>query len=479
MGSGGKFGINPANEELYYPNIITSNFFANDALELIVGNAWGSETGFKRIIPAPDLGKVDVLEKVASDPRSFENNRLLIRYGLTSGIGVEKLVISLNDQEIEVKDNGFYAQIYSSDMNITELLSKNSLKEGWNNLKVEVNYRILSETNSWTRSKREKEIQFYYSPSKINLSEANKGHNLLQGDGNGEIHLYKSLFISGVGNLDLGANKTFVFHPGTVLEFDDSVSFDIKDSHFNLMCGSRIKIKAVKEVPKRFFNCIFDGMGENMNLISIYGEFTGGDGAGSAPSSMIEIVGSKFNSYYGKAIHLIEGRATVVNCEFKSHNNNNSFTSTGILCSPNSRLDILGSTFLNNDIGIESTLSKIIINRKKGKYKGVELAESRFTDNKIGVYSLGSSLRIENTLFSSSEAAIINIEGELDISKKANNIFIENIYSIVTTQFVNGARGENQFIDSKTDLILLQEGGDYLDYNFTCNLWSKQGVTGK
>lgn len=299
LGSGGKFGKGERNEELYYPNIITSNFLATDAYELVVGNSWGETTGFKRIIPSPDLGQVDVIEKAVADPRANNNNELLIRYRLTSGLGVNEVKIKLNEKEILVKENDFYSQTYSHFLKLNDGEWKGIINEGWNKLHISLKAKVLTESNTWQAIEKTKEVNFYYSPSVINVEEI-KG-SVFSPDENNEINVYKSLFIKGVGDLRLD-KQNITLHPGATLEFDDSLTHNITETNFRFMCGARLKVKGIKDIPKVFTNCTFDGLSQNLNMVSIYGDYTGGKGKGSAPSSMIAFINSTFHSYYGKAV---------------------------------------------------------------------------------------------------------------------------------------------------------------------------------
>ena len=465
LGSGGKIGISETGNELLYPSIITSNLFTTDAKEMIVVNKWGENTGFKRILPKASLGKIDVLEKYSVLPSKSIENTLLIKFGLTSGYGVEEISLNLNQLPFKKISEGFYASTYLEELDLSNSEDQNLLKNGGNEVQINVKGKHLT-PGGFKDFSQSKTYEFYYHASEINLddqsflSSTSYEKNILT--------FYKSVKIKG--------QKTFLLKDvevnlkeGSILEISSETPVSFNNVKFKFSCSSLLQLHVAKDTAKVFDQVIFDGLGENHTMVKVNGDFTGGLGQRSSPSSMLEFIDSKFINYTGNGIHIGEGRSTFVNCEFGEVNSHS--VGTGAFNAPGTRSDFLGCRFTNNDIGIDAIGAEIYLSTKKGKYKGREVNSSEFIKNRIGYFGYNSYLRSSNTSYVSNTYGAIDIDGHLDFSFKANNIFSENATSILFSHSLILERGYNIFERNTKEIVFLGDKPVYLD--LTCNYWNK------
>lgn len=466
LGSDGKIGISENNNELFYPSIITSNLFTDDAKEMIVVNKWGQNTGFKRILPRANLSRVEVLEKYSVLPSKSLENTLLIKYGLTSGYGVEEISISINQLPLKKISDGFYATTYLEELDLNEANNQQLLKNGWNEVKVSLTGKHLlpGGLKSFSQSKT---YHFYYHASEINIDKQPLSSSTsFEKD---VLTLYKSVRIKGQKTFHL-QNCEINIKEGSTLEVSSETPVNFKNVKVNFSCSSSFQLHVAKDTAKVFDQVTFNGLGENHTMIKTYGEFTGGNGEKSSPSSMLEFLNCKFTNYIGKAIHISEGRSTFVNCEFGEANS--PAVGTGIFNAPNSRSDILGCLFTNNDIGIDATGAEVYLSTKKGKYKGIEVNNPEFINNRVGYFGYNSYLRSSNASYTSNTYGIIDIDGVLDLSFKAKNSFSKNEVSVLFSHDLVLERGHNFFEKNHKEIVFLGDKSE-LNLDVSCNYWDK------
>ena len=484
LGSGGNFGKSEGNEELYYPNLISSNGFANDAIEMLVANEWGEDTGFKRLLPQGDIGNIEVIEKAPSGRDNLVNQSLLFRYALTSGYQVDQVRLKLNGLLLKSITQGLYPDIHSEEFLVNqedELGLKGKLRAGWNSYEVELSGQIPGPSNASLQYKRSKRMEFFYTPSVLTTATLNgKGgtpHSITE-----PLVLYKSTFVDS-DEFVLKGGK-IVLLEGSILDIAEHTVTEIENEVFEFHCGANLALRIQSGTPKTIKNSYFDGLNKNYNMITCYGTYTGGQGSGSAPSSELEIIESTFTNYLGKALYVKEGRVTVVNNTFTSSLYENRpqpfLTAAGIVMAPETRLDVRGSEFIDNDIAIDANQASLYIGHSSKSYKGFSTGSPRFKNNQIAIHAYETFSDIEQTVFDNNTAAIIQLSGELDISKNSQNIFSDNVQAIIFSDVVKGAQGKNQFINNNVDLtyILPQDGSTEVGYNFSCNYWIHGEVSG-
>lgn len=475
LGTGGKPGQSEHNVELYYPNIITSNFFADNAMELVVGSAWTTTTGFKRVTPIPVLSGLEVLEFSSIDPQIYGLSSLYLRYRLNTGTGVNAVKGSINNTEIFNTASPFAPGLHTQIIDLHDASVKTLIKEGWNTYSVEIQYQTINEYNQQVSKSEVKTIEFYYLPSNVTVVNG-LIPDILKPNTNGLIELYKSLYVSGEGSLSFDSVRVKL-SSGAHLEFDEKLNVFFTDCSFDLSCNARVIVNAHKDYHKEFISCSFNGNSSAENLVQVKGEYTGGKGYQSAPSSKVEFINCDFQNYDGKAIHIVEGRATIVNSVFDSNKKVSIANSSGILVSPGARVDAIGCSFYNHDIGVESTLGEVVIGSHRNTYKSLEVAPSIFSNNQIGVFGYASYLRIEGSAFQENNTGISSLEGFIDISKKANNTFSQNSIAILSSNDVDAERGFNTFSDNGSDVFGVLNSLDPLKpfFELSCNIWESNG----
>lgn len=484
LGSGGSFGKEEGNAQLFYPNIISSNGFANDAIEMLVANKWGEDTGFKRLLPQGDIGRIEVIEKAPRKRDKISDHSLIFRYALTSGYQVDYIELKLNGRPIKRITNGLYPNIHSEELLVngaqTNVL-EGLLTSGWNHYEVVLVGRIPGPSNASLQYTRTKELEFYYTPSLLT-------DNMLAGKG-GLSHsvaeplvLYKSTFVDS-DQLHLSGGK-IILQEGSVLDISEKTELLIDDEIMEFYCGANLLLRVDKQVSKTIKNSRFDGLNKSFNVLSCYGSYTGGKGSGSAPSSKLSIISSDFVNYLGKALYVKEGRATVVNCSFTAPPADQRpepfLTAAAIMMAPETRLDVRGSIFSSNDVGIDANGAELYVGHSSRSFKGVKTESPIFKNNQIAIHAHETLSNIQQTIFDGNTAAIIQLSGELDISKNSENLFTNNVQAIIFSDVAKGFQGKNQFIDNNVDLtyILPEEGATEVTYDFSCNYWSHAQSSG-
>ena len=477
LGSGGSFGRSEGNEELYYANLISSNGFANDAIEMLVASEWGEDTGFKRLLPQGDIGNIEVIEKAPSSRANIANQSLLFRYALTSGYQVDRVRLKLNGQLLKSITQGLFPDIHSEEFLVNqedEQGLKGKLKAGWNSYEVELSGQIPGPSTASLQYKRTKRMEFFYTPSVLTTASLS-GKDGMPHSVTEPLVLYKSTFVD--GNEFVLKGGKIVLMEGSILDIAEHTTTNIENEIFEFHCGANLALRIQPGTAKTIKNSYFDGLNKNYNMISCYGSYTGGQGSGSAPSSELEIIESAFTNYLGKALYVKEGRATVVNSSFTStlfENRPQPFlTAAGIMMAPKTRLDVRGGEFIDNDIAIDANHASLYIGHSSESYKGVSTGSPQFKDNQIAIHAYETFSDIKQSIFDSNTAAIIQLSGELDISKNSQNVFSKNVQAIIFSDVARGAQGKNQFIDNNVDLtyILPQEGATEVSYDFSCNYW--------
>ena len=444
---------------------------------MLVANEWGENTGFKRLLPQGDIGNIEVIEKAPSNRNNLVNQSLLFRYALTSGYQVDQVRLKLNGQVLKSISQGLFPDIHSEEFLVNqegEQGLKDKLKAGWNSYEVELFGQIPGPSNASLQYKRTKRMEFFYTPSVLTTATLS-GKDGMPHSVAEPLVLYKSTFVDS-DEFELKGGK-IVLMEGSILDIAEHTAINIEDEIFEFHCGANLTLRVQSGTPKIIKNSYFDGLNKNFNMVTCYGDYTGGQGSGSAPSSELEIIASTFTNYVGKALYVKEGRATVVNSSFTStlyENRPQPFlTAAGIVMAPETRLDIRGSEFIENDIAIDANHSSLYIGHSSKSYKGSSTGSPQFKDNQIAIHAYETFSDIEQTVFDKNTAAIIQLSGELDISKNSQNIFSNNVQAIIFSDVAKGAQGKNQFIDNNVDLtyILPQDGSTKVNYDFICNYW--------
>ncbi len=481
LGSGGRPGQGETSEELYYPSIISSNTFNGDALEMIVGSAWGAKTGFKRFFPKPDIGNIEVIERAPAQASDLAESMLSFRFAITSGYHASSVQIKLNGQIIKAINSSLLAGVYAENF-LTEQSGSNGikgiLKPGWNSYEVQLTASVPGPANIKVPYERKKSIEFYHALSTVDLNTP-----FVHDKADNPLIIYKNTFISGKGSFSLSDGKTIVM-PGCTLSIAKGVQFRADREEFQLHCGSNIEVNMQKDTLKTFQNCYFNGFLENYNMVSCKGEYTGGKGKGSGGSSKLEFISCRFDSYIGKALYLIEGRATVVNCTFESTlstlSGNALLTASAVALDPDARIDILGGQFINNDIAVDASAADVYIGHNSNNYKSLKLTKPIFRNNRIALYTFGGHSAIQSSEFVSNSAAIIGLSGSIDVSKNSDNLFQDNVRGIIFSDVLLAGKGKNLFINNGYDITYLAPPGELAESEFDlqCNFWEHQGSAG-
>lgn len=472
LGSGGKSGRSEINNELYLPVGITSNIFTGEAKESIVINTWADDTGFKRILPTPSLGKVTVIERFTTQPSAASEEVLIARYALTSGWGIEKVILRLNGAIVREVTSGHSAAYHAEEFALHEGDLSNVLKIGWNTLEVTAEGVQLA-LSSGARFSQTKSHIFYYHPSTVSTTRQHPFDDLYRDD-KGNIIIYKSLNINGTAPFILN-DETIRLTRGSILHLSGETPVEISNSKMSFECGSVLQVKVAQDTAKIFKNIEFDGLLENSSLITLMGEYTGGQGISSSPSSKAEFINCFFSGYTSKALTVQEGRSTFVNCTF-NNTAGSGYAVSGVFLAPETRGDFIGCIFEGNDIGIDAIGASVILDTKAGKYKGIDVNNSQLTNNRIGVFGFASSIRTSETAFLNNTYAIVCLEGSLDISNNANNEFNTNGVAVLVSNYADSDKGRNKFIHNTKDVVII--GSPSTPYNFQCNYWESANSSG-
>jgi Secretion system C-terminal sorting domain len=491
LGSGGKRGVSESNNELFYPAIISSNNFANDANEFIAApTVWALDKGFKRFFPQADIGKIEVIEKTPVDFSDIRNSELIFRYALTAGQPISSIILKLNSQVIKTLTGPFYAD-YQGENFLVNGKGENGLagkvNTGWNTYEVELTASIPGPSNANLQFKRTRSLQFYYTPSVINDS-----HLVISSDASADFahnktdnpfYIYKNMLVEGAGDFLISNGKTIIM-PGCTLKIAKERMLLASNEDFELHCGANIEVNTAANTLKTFKDSYFNGLYINSNMVSCRGDYTGGQGSGSAPSSELEFISCRFNNYAGKAIHVIEGRATVASCTFENTINQvpsvEILTAAAIAVNPRARLDVRGGKFINNDIAIDGNGAELYIGHPVNSYKGVKLTAALFQGNQIALHSFNGYTEIRNCEFVKNFAAVLDLNGTLDLSKNSDNIFEENTQAVIFSNIAGGQSGQNRFVNNYVDISYVIPPGSIspIVFDFTCNYWQHDAITG-
>ncbi|MBW8049240.1 MAG: T9SS type A sorting domain-containing protein [Cytophagales bacterium] len=485
LGSGGSFGTSETNEELFFPNAVSSNTFTNNANEMVVANRWGQNTGFKRIQPFPDIADLEVIEKAPMAEQDLNDNVLFFRHTLTAGFGVTEIKIKLNGQDIKTQTSSFFPNRYSHNFLANTLDS--ILNFGWNTYSV-----TMTASGPGGNFQKTKSIEFYFIPSSIthdftadNASPADLIHNKTDKP----FIIYKNIFVPGGDtpediNFTLRNGKT-IFLPGCTLSISKPTFYIAENEDFEFGCGSNLELIMKKKVYKTSIDCNFDGTFQNYNMISCDGDYTGGVNQSSTPSSELEFIGCGFENYLGKAVHVINGRAIVADCIFESTINQGpifdpDLTAVGVAVAPLARLDVRGGSFLNNDIAIDANNARLFIGHPSTVYKGRPVDNPLFMDNQIAIHGYNSFTKIQYTDFKDNTAAVLDLNGTVDIANNSNNLFEDNMHAIIFSNTTFASIGKNKFINNNVDITYLVPPGNIeaADFNYRCNYWKHGSIIG-
>jgi hypothetical protein len=485
LGSGGKFGKSEVDEEFFYPNVISSNLFADDAIEMIVCSSWTPFTGFKRIFPKADIGKIEVVEKSPVAMEQVEDNMLMFRYALTAGNDIDRVSLKLNGEVIKEITDAFFPNVFSENFLVNgegEDGLKGILKSGWNTYEIELTARIPGPENGNLQYRRSKSMQFYFIPSIIsddadfvigNSPDADIPHSL-----ESPFYLYKNMLIDGEGIFSISGGKIILMQ-GCTLKIAKDREMYAMNEQIELMCGANIEVNIKEDIPKLFKDSHFNGL-DNYNMVSCRGDYTGGLGSGSAPSSMMEFISCSFENYLGKAVHVIEGRSSVANCFFEAKEKYSAATAAAIAVDPLARLDVRGGAFRNNDIAIDGNGADLYIGRAASSYKGVPITYTIFEKNTVGLHTFSGYTEIQYCDFDQNTIAVIDLNGTLDISKNSQNTFNGNVQGVVFSNVLIGETGKNKFINNNVDITYLVPPGEIAptEIDLSCNYWKHDEVVG-
>jgi hypothetical protein len=430
LGSGGKKGMSDGNSELYRPFLVSSNNFANDAIEFIIAsNDWGVNRGFKRFFPQADLGKIEVLEKNATDISNAQNDEVVFRYALTAANDVQSVSIKLNGKLIKTVTGPFYPDInaenFLANASGEEGLSE-EIKTGWNTLDVEMIGDLPENSNANLQYKRNRSLQFYFIPSVLNKSNLvisdSEGSDFKHNKTDNPFYIYKNTLVEGPGQFTVSNGKVVIL-PACTLKIARERILTVTNEDFEMHCGANIEVNVMTDIPKVMRSSNFNGTFTNYNMVSCRGSYTGGQGSGSAPSSALEMITCNFTNYLGKAIHVIEGRASVVNSSFESGVGQSQLsefaTAAAIAVDPKARVDVRGGKFVNNDIAIDGNGAELFVGRHTDTYKGVKFGSTLIQQNRIGLHAFTSYIEIKNCIFKDNDVAAIDLNGVLDVSKNS------------------------------------------------------------
>jgi hypothetical protein len=484
LGAGGKTGLAEDLGELFRPAIVSSNNFANDAVEFVVANnTWAVDKGFKRFIPQADIGKIEVIEKTATGFENINDNELIFRYALTASNDIKSVILKLNGQVIKNITGPFYPDILAENFSATQSGPDgiaDEIKVGWNTYQVELTANIPGPSNANLQYKKVKSMDFFFLPSVLNDPDLVIGSgpqaDFVHDKTNNPFYVYKNMLIEGSGQLRINDGR-MVLARGCTLKIAKERILLATSEDFEFECGANLQVNTTHDIPKVFKNSNFNGTFYNYNMVSTRGDYTGGVGSGSAPSSMLEFITCNFSNYLGKALHVVEGRATVVNSTFTTNIDQNpnkgSATAVAIVVDPQARLDVRGGEFLNNDIALDGNNSVLSVGRHGNTYKEVKLEDPLFEKNKIAIHVFSSNTELKNSVFKNNQACAIDLNGSLDLSNNAENSFENNVQAIIFSKNINGGHGNNKFIDNNVDVTYLLPEGDVVPatFDFECNYW--------
>jgi len=205
---------------------------------------------------------------------------------------------------------------------------------------MDAHVSVGSSTMDYQRSKT---IEFYYIPSSFdqdftveNTSSADLFHN----DTDDPFVIYKNVWVSGDDNspdIDFTIkNGKTILHAGCIFTINKPTEFLVENELFEFICGSNLRLIMEPGTGKLLKNCSFDGANSSDRMVMCYGEFTGASSTNSAATSKLEFINAAFLNYRGTALHVAEGRATVVNSTFHPILST-SVSSTAILVSQKNR----------------------------------------------------------------------------------------------------------------------------------------------
>jgi hypothetical protein len=484
LGSGGIFGSSDRGNELLFPNAISSNSFANNINEIVVGNRWGWQTGFKRIRPIGGITQLSVYEKTPNRIEFLDYNELILEFTLTAGADISRISLSINDElisELTNDSNIFLADKYSLPFLISDI--EHALKPGWNTYTVKSITNFIDSNGNIIPIELEKEIEFFYFPSRINtdfiLSEnGDLSHSLEE-----PIDIYKNIYFGD------DQDSTYVeFSDGQVnlldskiITVNENVNFYSDNELFTFGCGSKINLIVNKSRSKRLSSCTFDGQNKNYNMIQITGDITGGDGSGTA-NSKLEFLSNRFKNYYGHSVFIENSRATFINNLFYPENMNieDSLYSSGIAAFSESRVDLRGNKFYKNDVGIDAMDSYVFIGHPSKTYDNLTIDSTLFKLNTIAYFAKSTYSRIERSYFEENESAIFDLHGIIDLERNSQNEFQRNHRAIVFSNELRGERAKNLFFDNVIDLtpVYPDEVVETVNVNLGCNYWEHAGISG-
>jgi len=482
LGSGGTRGTSQIGNQLIAPNTISSNTFENNAIEMLVANRWTQNTGFKRILPYAYINDLEVIEKVFNCIENIDDNTLNFKYSLTAGLGVSNIKIKINGQQIENLTSGFYPHWHTSNFLETDISDK--LQAGWNTYTVELT-ALNPSGNQYTVTKS---IEFYFIPSHITTDfkiSNNPSADIQHNSTDNPFYIYKSIKVCPTNptntiTFTIENGKT-IFQKNAILNICQSSFFYANNEVFEYECGGNLRLDVKEDVNKEIRECSFNGTLSNYNMISCIGHYTGGVGSAGSPSSDLRFISCRFDNYLGKAIDLIEGRAAIADCIFESTNQDATQTSVAIFASPNSRLDVRGGEFLNNDIAIDANSAKLFIGHHSQTFDGTPVGHPLFDNNKIAIFSFGCFTKIIKTDFTNNRAAIIDLNGTINASLNNENLFQNNTNAIIFSNGLHAEMGKNIFIDNETDItnIYPPTTPNQIEFNYRCNYWEHDGTIGE
>lgn len=478
LGAGGKFGMGEENNELYYPTLVSTNNFNDNAIEMVVASEWSGTTGFKRFFPKADLGQIDVIEKAPVNFGDVSENTLLFRFGVTSGYLVDSIKLLLNGKPLKTIKDGIFANYYAETLLVSEI--KDLLNLEWNHFKVEMYGQVPGPEQVNLKFKKEKELEFYFIPSLLQAPFTLRNDpdaSIVHDKGDNPFYVYKNIRFYGNDTVTFSDGKIILLN-GSQLTFDREVIFNSENEEFEFLCGSQLQLDIGQEATKRLAHTSFDGTNANGQMVMVTGDYIGGEGSGSAPSTHLDFINCSFQNYVGSALYIQEGRATIVNSKFTGADN--FYTAAGIRVAPSARLDLRGGIFSNNDVAVDGNEAELYIGHRATSYQGYKVDDLVFSGNTIGVHAFGGYSAFIETSFEGNEVGIVALTGELDIENNAENTFQENRYAVVFSDRIGLQRGKNLFINNEVDIAyyLPEETQTSQFFDMTCNYWQHRGITG-
>jgi alpha-tubulin suppressor-like RCC1 family protein len=242
ISGGGKAGVAPDNEELYFPNCITPNPIEDQTNDFryrfIIGNEWGYETGFKLFAPHLTVPEFRIFEDLANNNLTFTFTTSTKWEFVEKAIGISLTNLKINGTN--VSPNLWNTQILSSNdltsypnvFNVSPS-SLQTLRRGWNT--ADLTITLLK--NGTPNEIITKSQNFYWLPSNYTPpSDLSGGKFKLNQfpdvDGTKVDFIYKPITLGDKGALYSNGNQIHVGDQGQ-LTFNTGSNFFNKESSSN------------------------------------------------------------------------------------------------------------------------------------------------------------------------------------------------------------------------------------------------------